>query len=218
MDGSSVDDNSFVLNAFKCFGISRLSVGKVEVLEGSMERKHLVITCTLTVNNQEISTHGLMDCGATGIAFMDQDFARHHHMQLVELKFIRQVEVIDGRPIDSGDITHIATVGVRFPDHNGWLPMCVTKLGDHPIVLQILWLRLHDAAIQFASNIATFGSQYCIIHCYVAPVTVHGITEEPPEPDYPSSKGIFPLQIWPQCPFGGNIIHAQWILMSLSIK
>jgi len=57
----------------------------VEVLEGSMEGKHLVITCTLTVNNQEIPTHALSDCGATGIAFMDQDFDHHYQIPLQEL-------------------------------------------------------------------------------------------------------------------------------------
>jgi predicted aspartyl protease len=72
-----------------------------------MERKHLVITCSLTVNNQEIPTHALIDCGATGIAFMDQDCARHHQIPLQELKQKKQVEVIDRRPIKSGDITHI---------------------------------------------------------------------------------------------------------------
>jgi hypothetical protein len=76
------DRKSFVLNALKCFGILRLSVSKVEVLEGSIEGKHLVITCPLTVNNQEIPMHALIDCGATGIAFMDQDFARHHQIPL----------------------------------------------------------------------------------------------------------------------------------------
>jgi len=136
-DGSSVDGKSFVLNALKCFGISRLSVSKVEVLEGSMEGKHLVITCTLTMNNQEIPTHALIDCGATGIAFMDQDFARHHQIPLQELKEKRQVEVIDGRPIESADITHIAKVGMMIQECREQLPMFVTKLGQYPIVLGI---------------------------------------------------------------------------------
>jgi len=47
-----------------------------------MEGKHLVITCTLIVNNEEIPTHALIDCGATGITFMNQDFARHHSIPL----------------------------------------------------------------------------------------------------------------------------------------
>ena len=60
--GSSVDGKSFVLHDLKCFGISRVSFSKVEVLEGSMEGKRLVITCTMTVNHQDIPTHALIDC------------------------------------------------------------------------------------------------------------------------------------------------------------
>jgi hypothetical protein len=81
-----IDKKSFEFNALQCFGISRLSISKAEVLEGSMEGKHLVITCSLTIGDQEVQTHALIDCGATGIAFMDQDFARHHKIPLQELK------------------------------------------------------------------------------------------------------------------------------------
>jgi hypothetical protein len=79
-----VDGKSFVLNALKCFGISHVSVSKVEVLEGSLEGKHLVITCTLTVNNKEIPIHVLNDCRAMGIPLMDQHFASHHQISLQE--------------------------------------------------------------------------------------------------------------------------------------
>ena len=132
-----VDGTSFALDALKCFGISHLAVSKVEVLEKSMEGKHLVITCTLTVNNQEIPTHALIDCRTTGIAYMDQDFARHHSIPLQELKANKQVKVIDGRPIESGDISHIAKVGMMIEDNNEQLPMFITKLGHYPIVLRI---------------------------------------------------------------------------------
>jgi len=81
-----VNRKSFVLNTLKCFGISHLSVSKVEVLEESMEGKHLVISCTLTMNDQEIPTHALIDCGATGIAFMHHNFAHHHQILVKELK------------------------------------------------------------------------------------------------------------------------------------
>jgi len=151
-----------------------------------MEGKHLVITCTLTVNNQEIPTHAPIDCGATGIAFTDHDFVRHHQIHLHEQKELKQVEVIDGRPIESGDITHIATVRMKIQDHEELLPMFITKLSHYPIVLGIPWLRLHDVA----SNTVTFGYQYCTTHCHDATVTVEGVTEEPPEPVY-QVKDIF---------------------------
>jgi hypothetical protein len=135
-----VNGKGFVLNALKCFGISRLSVSKVEVLEGSMEGKHLVITCSLTMNNQEIPTHALIDCGATCIVLMYQDFARHHQIPLQELKEKKQVEVIDGRSIESGDITHMAKVDMQIQEHKEQLPMFITKLQHYPIVLGMPWL------------------------------------------------------------------------------
>jgi hypothetical protein len=135
------DRKGFVLNASKSFRISQLSVSKVEVLEGlmegSMEEKRLVITCTLTVNGLEIPTHALTDCGATGIALMDQDFACHHHILRQELKERKQIEVIDGRSIVAGDIRHIANGGMKLQDHGEQLPMCITKLEQYPIVFRI---------------------------------------------------------------------------------
>jgi len=52
-------------------------VRKVEVLEGTMEGKQLVITCTLTINDKEILSRAVITWGAMDIAFIDQDFARH---------------------------------------------------------------------------------------------------------------------------------------------
>jgi len=94
-----------------------------------MEGKHLVIICSLTINDQVIQTHALIDCGATRFAFMDQDFARPHKVPLQELKENRQVDVIDGRTIESGDITHLAKVEMGIQDHPEQIPMFVMKLG-----------------------------------------------------------------------------------------
>ena len=140
-----------------------------------------------------------------GIAVMDQDFARQHEVPLQELKERRQVEVIDGRTIESGDITHLAKVEMGIHDHKEQIPMFVTKLGHYPIVLGIPWLRLHDVAVRFASNMVTFGSQYCTIHCQVTPVTVQGVSEEPPEPVYEEKK-LCMADIRRVRPFQGNIV------------
>jgi hypothetical protein len=91
------------------------------------------------VNNQEIPTHALIECGATVIAFMNQDFACLHQIPLRELKEKKQVNVLDGRSIQSGDITHIAKVGIKLWNLGEQLPIFVTKLGHCPIVLGIAW-------------------------------------------------------------------------------
>jgi hypothetical protein len=86
--------------------------------------------------------------------------------------------------------------------------MFISNLRHYAIVLGIPWLRLHDVAVRFASNTVTFGSQYCISHCHYAPVTVQGVTEEPPDPVY-HAKDIFQTQILPHRPF-------QWDIMKLN--
>jgi hypothetical protein len=136
---------------------------------------------------------------------MDQDFARHHQIPLQELKEKKQVGVIDRRSIESGDITHIAKVGMKIQECREQLPMFITKLGDYPIVLGLPWLRLHDVAVRFASNTVTFGSQYCIAHCHDTSVTVQEVTEEPPEPVY-QVKEIFEPKIRHLRPVRGDIV------------
>jgi len=171
-DGALVDEKSFALNAIKCGGILPLSVSKVLVLDGSTEGKHLVITCTLTENNQLIHMHALIDCRALGISFINQHFVRHHQIPPQQLKEKNQVEVIGGRVIETGYIPHIAKVGMGIRDQKEQLPMFLTMLGLYSIVLGIPWLLLHDLVVRFISNTVSFGSRYCTTHCHHALGTV----------------------------------------------
>ena len=55
------------------------------------------------------------------------------------------------------------------------------------------------------SNTVTFGLHHCITHCHDVPVTVQGVTEEPPEPIY-QAREIWEPKIRPLRPFQGNIV------------
>jgi hypothetical protein len=114
------------------------------------------------------------------IGFMNSNFARSHQIPLPELMEKNQVQAIDGRPVESGDITHITKVGIDVHDHCDQLPMFVTIFGHYPIVLGIPLLLLYDVAVRFASNTVTSGLQCSITHCHNAPVTVHRVTEKCP--------------------------------------
>jgi hypothetical protein len=70
---------------------------------------------------------------------------------------MNQVEVIDGRLIQSGAIPHIPKVGMQIQESKEQLPMFITKLGHYPIVLGLPWLQLYDLGLRFASNTVTFG-------------------------------------------------------------
>ena len=124
-----------------------------------------MVLCKLSFGNKTIATHALIDCGATGIAFIDEDFACHHQLPLTPLQYPRSLEVIDGRPISSGDITHHANTHLSIREHPEMLLMFVTNPGHCPVVLSIPWLELHDVAIRFSYHTLTFGWKYCALHC-----------------------------------------------------
>ena len=59
----------------------------------------------------------LIDCGATGYAFIDENFARRNNLPVHRLHTPRTLHVIDGRPSASGAITHITKVRLRIREH-----------------------------------------------------------------------------------------------------
>ena len=145
-----------------------------------MDGTQMIVTCSLHDNSNVIKSHALIDCGATGCAFIDEDFARRNNLPLHRLHSPRTLHVIDGRPSSSGAITHITKVCLRIREHQEDIPMFVTKLGQYPIVLGIQWLRRHDVRLHFATNKVTFSSKYCLKHCILEPVLVHCTLPEPP--------------------------------------
>ena len=80
--------------------------------ESTAERKLKV----LREANREFSLYydALVDCAATGYAFIDEDFASCQNFPLFKLTAPRNLRVIDGCPIASGAITHIAKLKLQI--------------------------------------------------------------------------------------------------------
>jgi len=136
------------------------------VEEKELEGDHLVVACQLACDSSKsaIPSHALIDNGATGFAFMDEDFAHRHHFPLIPLKTPRTMEVLDGRPVASGMITHLVHAKLQIRHHVEDAFFFVTKLGHYPLVLGIPWLRHHDVNIRFIANKITFDSERCCKH------------------------------------------------------
>ena len=133
--------------------------------EESLDENHIVISTQIQDESSLISTPALVDCGATGFAFIDEEFARGHNFPLFKLKKPRCLEVIDGRPIESSLITHMTKLRMSIAGHQEKIPLFVTKFGHYSIVLGFPWLRCHDVNICFSKNTVTFDSDYCLQHC-----------------------------------------------------
>ena len=59
-------------------GVSAVNLTEVELTEDQLDGKHIVISCSLSFGDIRIQTHALIDCGATGYTFEDEEFARQH--------------------------------------------------------------------------------------------------------------------------------------------
>ena len=55
--------------------VSAVSLTEIELTEDQLDGKHIVISCSLSFGDIRVQTHALIDCGATGYAFVDEEFA-----------------------------------------------------------------------------------------------------------------------------------------------
>ena len=111
-----------------------------DIKEESLDGNHIIISTQIQDESSLISTHALVDCSATGFAFINEEFVRDHNFPLFKLKKPCCLEVIDGRPIESGLIMHMTKLKMTITSHQEKIPLFVTKLGHYSIVLGLPWL------------------------------------------------------------------------------
>jgi predicted aspartyl protease len=169
--------------------LSAFSVASISVEESRLSGEHFVVPITVAIDGKSIVTSALIDCGASGIAFIDQAFVSKFSIPTSKLNTPRILDVIDGRPVSSGAVTDLACLSATVGDHVENLPLFVTKL-KYPIVLGIPWLRMHDVTVNFGSYIITFNSNYCRKHCGKPKSPVTGLCALPPPAEGPIEFNI----------------------------
>ena len=107
--------------------------------ESKPDGNHIVDMCSLRKHNAIIET-AICDTGATVYAFMDENRARQHNLPKFELRTPRPLHVLDGRPIASGNVTHMVKVFVKIGNNKEELPAFLTTLEHYKVVLGIPWM------------------------------------------------------------------------------
>ena len=79
--------------------------------------------------NNEIDLHALIDCGAMGFAFIDEQFVSQHNLPRHRLRVPRTLQVINGRPVSSGDIVELTRIPLDVGGHRDVITAFVTSLG-----------------------------------------------------------------------------------------
>jgi len=107
------------------------------VEECELEVQHLFVAAMHRNSGHSIQTSTIFDTGVMGFAFIDENFVCQHKFPHYNLNPPRDLEVIDGRPIESSQITHIIKIFCQIQDHTETLPAFITKLGHFSLVVRI---------------------------------------------------------------------------------
>jgi hypothetical protein len=103
----------------------------------------------------------LVDSGATS-SFIDQTFVAQHNIPMVKKSTLVPIEVIDGRTIASGAITHETTpLELCIDKHTEKIVFNIISTPHHPIILGLPWLEAHNPIIDWRSRTLTFSAQRC---------------------------------------------------------
>jgi hypothetical protein len=103
----------------------------------------------------------LVDSGATSF-FIDQIFVIQHNIPVIKKSTPIPVEVINGRTIASGGITHETTpLELCIGKHTEKIVLNIISTPHHPIILGLPWLEAHNPIIDWRSRTLTFSTQWC---------------------------------------------------------
>jgi len=103
----------------------------------------------------------LVDSGATS-SFINQTFVAQHNIHVVKKSTHVSVEVIDGRTITSGAITHKTTpLELRISKHMENIVLNIISTLHHLVILGLPWLKVHNLIIDWRSKTLTFSTQQC---------------------------------------------------------
>ena len=91
-------------------------------------------TIPLSFGPQKIKILALLDSGASA-CFLDKEFAERHKIPLVLKSKPVHIEVIDGRPLLSGSVTHESKpIEVAFENHSSFVIFNIIRTPSNPVV------------------------------------------------------------------------------------
>ena len=137
-----------------------------------------MVACSLGKIN-EIKTTSLLDTGAIDIAFIDLAMARHMcdvlKISFIQLAKPKPIKGFDGKPAPS--ITYAIYPTLTVQSHTKLLVLfLITKLGQHPLIFDKLWIRKHGVILDMSCDKLIFWPRHCQ-HPGTLPAVVNTLVE-----------------------------------------
>jgi hypothetical protein len=99
--------------------LSAATVHGIPIEDEENQRSNLMIlpASLISTGKEPIPSYAMTDSGAEGKGFIDESWARSQNLHLRPLTRPFEIEVFDGHPAESGQITHYVRAGLRIVDH-----------------------------------------------------------------------------------------------------
>ena len=102
-----------------------------------------------TTDTSELhSVEALLDCGATG-SLIDRDFVCSKGMNTQTLSHNIPVFNVDSSPNETGQISEVVDVVLRYKTHSKRMLLAVSGLGKQNLILGYDWLKDHSPKIDW---------------------------------------------------------------------
>ncbi|CAG8637132.1 25571_t:CDS:2, partial [Racocetra persica] len=112
----------------------------------------------------EVKIVALVDSGASA-CFLDTTFAQECNIPIYKKELPFSVEVIDGRKISSGNVTHEpGPLLICLQDHYEKMLFNLISSPYYPIILGLPWLDLHNPTINWHERSIIFSDPMCKEH------------------------------------------------------
>jgi hypothetical protein len=106
--------------------------------------------------SHSIKIKALFDSEASA-CFIDRDLVKRHNLPIVPKKYPVAVEVIDGRPLISEDVTHeTKSLNIILEGHQSTVVFNIISSPSNPLVLSLSWLEMVNLDIDWKTRKLTY--------------------------------------------------------------
>ena len=110
------------------------------------------ISIKIKVESLKIYAKALLDIGASA-CFMDEEFGHQRKIEVIRKKIRTLVEIIDGRPLASGDVVYdTQPLEVILGEQISSIVFNIIKSPTSPIILGLPWFKLHNPDIDWQTR------------------------------------------------------------------
>lgn len=146
------------------------AVSSIKVSNEPTVSEPLIVPMQIQMPNHLVSTHGMLDDGAAGTAFIDSIFAHNQSFPLKQLGKPVPTDLADGST--GPEITHYTRLNCTIGPHTETLSFFVMPL-SYDFILGRGWLDTHNPAIDWPTDRLTFSSDYCRQNCLPSSLNKH---------------------------------------------